>query len=126
MATETTIRRALLQRLEKLDPTVAEHLATDIDADLIERRREALSPTPTTWQHWIGILAFTLSLTMLVAPVVSDVDPALCLAGFAVYAVLMVGVTRWQRKKDLYDLLAIVENSDAEGDQEAASKTGVA
>lgn len=122
MATEATIRSALLDRLENLDPAVAERLSTDVDAELIERRREAMSPTPTTWQHWAGILAFTLSITLLVAPIVSNADPTLSLAGFALYTGLMVAVIRWQRRKELYDLLAIVADSEADEDQEVAAQ----
>jgi len=117
MIPEDAVRRHLLTKLEQYDPEAAEHLSGDFDAAYLKRRLQDTTYWATGWRKWIWIVAITVGLTMLISPIVTeDIGATATLGGVGFIMSISGLATRWQRKRALYETLAILADPAYEPD----------
>ena len=118
MTSEEAVRQHLIDRLQNYDQEGAEQLDGGLDKAFLERRLGELNSWKDGWKKWIWIVAFTLGLAMLYAPVASEVGVGVVLGGAGYFFGLIAIINQWRRKKTIYEILAVMADPERE-----ASKT---
>lgn len=118
MTSEEAVRQHLIDRLQNYDQEGAERLDGSLDKAFLERRLGELNSWKDGWKKWIWIVAFTLGLAMLYAPVASEVGVGVVLGGAGYFFGLIAIINQWRRKKTIYEILAVMADPERE-----ASKT---
>ena len=118
MTSGEAVRQHLIDRLQNYDQEGAERLDGGLDKAFLERRLGELNSWKDRWKKWIWIVAFTLGLAMLYAPVASEVGVGVVLGGAGYFFGLIAIINQWRRKKTIYEILAVMADPERE-----ASKT---
>jgi hypothetical protein len=109
MTPEDAVRERLLRKLRGHDPEAANRLSDDLDADYLKHRLAETNRWATGWWKWVWIVAIAGGLAMLVAPLASDgPGVGVALGGTGMLMGLVTVVTQWRRKRELYEMLAVL------------------
>ncbi len=114
MTSEEAVRQHLINRLQHYDQEGAEQLAGDLDQAFLERRLDELNSWKDGWKKWIWIVAFTLGVAMLCAPLASEVGVGVGLGGAGYFFGLIAVINQWRRKKTIYEILAVMADPERE------------
>jgi len=120
MTSEEAVRRHLIDRLQHYDQEGAERLAGGLDQAFLERRLDELNSWKDGWKKWIWIVAFTLGIAMLCAPLASEVGVGVSLGGAGYFFGLIAVINQWRRKKTIYEILAVLADPRQEARKTAA------
>jgi len=114
MTSEEAVRQHLIGRLQRYDQEGAERLADGLDQAFLERRLSELNSWKEGWKKWIWILAFTVGIAMLVAPIASEAGVGVALGGTGYFLGLIAVINQWGRKKAIYEILAVMVDPERE------------
>jgi len=112
MTSEEAVRQHLINRLQHYDREGAKRLAGGLDKAFLERRLDELNSWKDGWKKWIWIVAFTLGIAMLLAPLASEVGVGVALGGAGYFFGLIAIINQWRRKKTIYEILAVMANPE--------------
>lgn len=114
MTPENAVRRHLLDRLRRLDEDDAEHLAEELDASFLKQRVRKFHWWMTGVRKWMLFGYFAVMFLMALAPVASDLGASFTLIGFGSIIAVMGSLFSWQRKKVIYEILAVMADPEYE------------
>lgn len=110
MSSNDAVRQYLLDQLRRYEEEDAEYLAEELDASLLKQRLSRFNRWG--WTQLSFAVIFVSALVMMVVPIFSATGDSVSLGGAAFLFALLVLVNRWERKKMIYEILALLADPE--------------